>query len=88
MKNYKSYWKMFVRYISLLVKIIMSHSEYFVYFWMMLATISNDGILYMVFPFIIFGWALMLETKPGKNFWYFVVIYTQGLIVANFIVQL
>jgi hypothetical protein len=48
---------------------------------MMLALLSNGGLLYVVYPFIIFGIAMMEERRPGRIFWYFVIIYTQVLIV-------
>jgi len=43
---------------------------------MILATIMNGGMLYMVYPAIIFGIALCEEERPRKRFWYFVIFYT------------
>ena len=42
----------------------------------------------MVYPAMIFGYALMLERDPGKYFWYFIVVYTQILVLLQFIMQL
>lgn len=42
----------------------------------------------MVFPLMIFGYALLEESKPGKSFWFFTIIYTQIIILVQFTVQL
>jgi hypothetical protein len=34
----------------------------------------------MPYPFLVFGYALLIEEKPGKQFWYFVINYTQVII--------
>lgn len=59
---------------------IVSYSHLFCYFFMLLATIQNGGILYMVYPALIFGVALLEEDKPGKRFWFFVIYYTNSVL--------
>ena len=80
--------KMTSRYGSLASKIWASHSEYVCFFCMMLATILNGGILYLMYPFMIFAFTMTHETRPGACFWYTVIYYTQVLIFLNFVVQL
>jgi hypothetical protein len=75
-------------YFSVAFKIIVSHSEYFCYFWMLVATLSNGGLLYMFYPIVIFGYALLLEERPGKWFWFLVLGYTQVMIILNFMLML
>lgn len=60
----------------MLYKILASQVNLICYFFMILAFMKNGGLLYMVYPLIIFGYALMLERDPGKYFWYFIVVYT------------
>jgi len=55
---------------------------------MLSATYSNGGLLYMVYPLSIFGYALLEESKPTSRFWFFVIMYTQMLIQLQFTVQL
>jgi hypothetical protein len=43
---------------------------------MILATMMNGGWITMVYPFLVFGFALGEEEEPGQRFWYFVIIYT------------
>ena len=68
--------KLAVDYLILMWKMIASYTHIICYFFMLLAAISNGGIIYMVYPLMIFGYALMEENRPGKQFWYFVIIYT------------
>jgi hypothetical protein len=51
---------------------------------MILATIMNGGLMYMVYPALLFGIALVEEDRPGKVFWYFVIFYTQFLILIQY----
>lgn len=69
-------------------KILASYTHLFCYFFMLLALFSNGGLLYLVYPFIIFGIAMMEERRPGRIFWYFVIIYTQIIIIIQFLAQL
>lgn len=62
-------------------KILASYTHLFCYFFMMLALFTNGGVLYFVYPFAIFGIAMMEESRPGKTFWYFIIVYTQILII-------
>ena len=55
------------------------------YFFMLLALIMNGGLLYMVYPAMIFGIALCEEEEPGKRFWYFTMFYTQFIILLQYI---
>jgi hypothetical protein len=71
-----SYRRMLNRYLIVCYKIIVSYSEFFCYFWMLFATFANGGTLYLFYPFMIFGYALLLEERPGKWFWYLALGYT------------
>jgi disulfide bond formation protein DsbB len=55
---------------------------------MMIAVITNGGILFMVYPALVFGIALCDEERPGKKFWYFVIFYTQFIILLQYVAQL
>jgi len=43
---------------------------------MLYATFANGGALYLFYPLIVFGYALLLEERPGKWFWYLALAYT------------
>lgn len=75
-------------FVIMMWKIIASHTQLACYFFMLLATITNGGLIYMIYPFMIFGSAMMEESRPGMKFWYLVIIYTQIIIFCQFFVQL
>jgi hypothetical protein len=72
-------------FLVLFYKVMASYAHIFCYFFMILATITNGGIIYMVYPALVFGIALMEEDKPGKSFWFFTLVYTQIILLVQFI---
>ena len=55
---------------------------------MLFATIRSPGIVSLVYPLSIFGYALMEENGPKKGYWHFIMLYTQTLIVVEFSLSL
>ena len=80
--------KLCKRYAIEFYKILVSNSEILCYFWMLGCAFAKPGVLYMVYPLLIFGYAILEEQKPGRYFWFFVIFYTQVLILLNFAIQL
>jgi hypothetical protein len=76
------------RYFSMFKKILISHSHWACYFMMVAYLISNGGYLLLVYPIMIYGYALLNQSRPGKLFWYTTLYYTQILLILTFIVQL
>lgn len=77
-----------VRYLGLLLEIITSYSEMVCYFFMITSMMKNAGLISLVYPFAVFGYALMQEMKPKKEFWNLILLYTQFLILLKFFYQL
>lgn len=75
-ERYKSTSHLVALYFVLFWKITTSYAHLFCYFFMLLATIQKAGIIYMPYPAMIFGLALLEEDRPGKRFWFTVIIYT------------
>jgi hypothetical protein len=59
--NFRSGKTLAINYLTLFYKICLSHTDYFCYFFMLYAILSNGGLLYIVYPLLIFGYALCLE---------------------------
>ena len=76
------------RYFVVFYKTLLSYSELFCYTMMLLATFMKAGWLYMVYPVSIFGYCMCEEQRPGKKYWFFILFYTQGLLILNFMMQL
>lgn len=58
------------------------------YIFMVIAHMLNAGMISIIYPFAVFGYALMEETRPGKNFWIFMLKYTVFILFVKFACQL
>lgn len=87
-ENYKSRTHLAYLYVVMFWKILTSYAHLFCYFFMLYATIQKGGIIYMPYPAMIFGFALLEEDRPGKKFWFTVIIYTNIVMFFQFTAQL
>lgn len=55
---------------------------------MILSMILNAGLVSILYPFGVFGYALMEEGRPGKKFWNMMSAYTIFILFMKLIVQL
>jgi len=78
--------KLIKSYSGAFLKIFTSNLHVLCYFWMLWAVIENGGAIYMIYPFLIFGVALVSEERPGKKYWYFVLFYTQFILIVQYLV--
>jgi hypothetical protein len=76
---------MFKSYLGLFIEMLVSHSEMVCYFFMIISMMKNAGFISLIYPFTVFGYALMEELKPRKKFWYFILLYTEALILLKFL---
>jgi hypothetical protein len=58
------------------------------YFMMILSMILDAGIISIIFPFAVFGYALLEEVRPGKSFWKYMIIYSIAIITMKFVFNL
>ena len=65
-------------------KVIASNAHNFCYLFMIIAMIKAAGLLTLIYPLAVFGYALLEETRPGKKFWNFVLIYTMIVLGLKF----
>jgi hypothetical protein len=86
--KYIRFGGMLSAYLSLLLEILVTYSDYICYFFMLLSMMNNAGIISLVYPFMVLGYAIMEETSPTKRFWHFTLIYTVSLILLKFVYQL
>ena len=49
------------RYVFAISSVIVTYTELLCYFFMLIATIVKAGYLYMVYPFMIFGYCMLEE---------------------------
>jgi hypothetical protein len=55
---------------------------------MIVSMMKNAGLISLIYPFVVFGYALMEEINPKKRIWYLLMMYTQILIIFKFVFQL
>jgi hypothetical protein len=55
---------------------------------MMLSMYMNAGLISIFYPFSVFGYALLEETRPRHEFWRIVRIYTTCLLFIKFLLNL
>jgi hypothetical protein len=76
---------LFKSYLGLIIEIIVTYSDYICYMFMIISMMKNAGLISIIYPMIVFGYALMEEVNPKKQFWYAILIYTEVLIMIKFL---
>ncbi len=76
---------MILRLIETLIFIIISNTEYILYGLMIFSMYINAGLISLIYPISVFGYALMEETRPRRIFWEFIKKYTTALLFIKFI---
>ena len=80
--------RLILKYINLLLEVMTINLEKLAYIFMIVQSIIKPGICTVVYPISIFGYALLHETRPPKQYWYFILGYTQILMVLEFFLSL
>jgi hypothetical protein len=94
LKDLPNSWKftrpfsMVFKLIETLFYIVISNTHNLIYFCCIFSMYQNAGLIGLVYPFSIFGFALLEETRPRKEFWIFLMNYTIVLMTLKFILNL
>ena len=57
----------------------------FAYMFMILAQMVSAGLITLIYPFAVFGYALIEECRPGKQFWQFMIKYTLVILFFKYL---
>ena len=68
--------------------IFISKIQAIIYFWMIMSMYSNNGLISLVYPLAVFGYALLEETRPKQFFWTYLRRYTIIIVFLKFIINL
>jgi len=79
---------MFFKLLEIFFYIIISNTQNLIFFSMMLSMYMNAGLISIVYPILLFGYALLEETRPRKGFWEYLRYYTTTLLFIKFIFNL
>jgi hypothetical protein len=74
--------------ISSIFRAIICQTDTIAYICMLVSMYNNAGILAIIYPFAVFGYALLEETRPGKHFWRFILGYSLLVLVLKYTVNL
>lgn len=65
-----------------------SQTQNFIYFSMLFSMYQNAGIISLFYPISVFGYAMLEETRPRKEFWNLVRTYTTVIMFFKFTLNL
>lgn len=68
-----------------LIQIWMSNLKGLIYFFMVLSMFANTGLISLIYPISVLGYAMLEETRPRKGFWHFFLVYTTVILLIKFI---
>jgi len=79
---------LFFKYVETFFYSLISNTENIIYLCMMASMYQSAGLISVPYPFAIFGYALIEETRPRDSFWNWVRIYTTIILTIKFIFNL
>jgi hypothetical protein len=68
-----------------LFRAVISNTASIAYLCMVMSMYTNAGIVAIVYPIMVFGYALLEETRPGKRFWRFMLGYSLTVLLLKYI---
>jgi len=71
-----------------LTQAIICNTQKLAYFFMLLSIFTNAGLISIVYPLAVFGYALLEETRPSKRFWRIMLYYSISVICLKCIMNL
>jgi hypothetical protein len=77
----KHYWLCFYRY-------ILSSTQFYCFFAMILAHAFGGSIITVVYPISVFIYALTEHCRPRWNYWSLILLYTEVILALKLILQL
>ena len=72
------------RLLLALYYMFLSHSEYIVFFLMILNIVLNGSIISLFYAALIFCWGLLSIPWPTKRFWLVLILYTMLVLVTKY----
>ncbi len=72
------------RLLVALYYMFLSHSDYLVWFLLILNIILNGSVLSLFYAVLIFGWGLLSIPWPTKRFWICLILYTMLVLIVKY----
>lgn len=77
-----------MKWISAIIRAIVSNTQGISYICMLISIFTNAGFISIVYPFAVFGYALLEETRPSKYFWRVMLYYSISVVLAKCLMNL
>jgi hypothetical protein len=84
-ETYMKFWSIFNRYLTVVPRIAATHSDLLCYFCMIFSMMINAGLISIVYPFAVFGYAILQENRPSFRFWKTMLYYTSFIIILKLV---
>jgi hypothetical protein len=86
--QFMKFQNLFPTYMKLIFQIFLCNLDFFVYLSMIYSMMENAGFISIIYPFSVFGYALLEEIRPTKYYWDFMLKYTIVILFIKFAVNL
>ena len=74
--------------IKSILKYLIEHNEYIIYFFLLLNHFINGNILSIIYPLFALIFGIIQYPRPSKLFWKILMVYTTFIIFLKFLIQL
>ena len=82
-KEFVKFSRLWISFVGMIPKALISKMGVIAYAFMIYSMISNAGLISILYPLTVFGYALMEEGRPSAKFWNFIVFYTTMIILLK-----
>jgi hypothetical protein len=87
-KEFVKFSRIWITLLGVIPKAIISNASGYAYLFMILSMCWNAGLISILYPLAVFGYALMEEARPSKYYWSFITFYTVLIIFVKTLFQL
>ena len=87
-KEFVKFSRISISFLGVIPKALISKMAAIAYLFMIVSMITNAGFISILYPFAVFGYALIEEGRPPKHFWNFIIFYTTMIIFLKTLFQL
>lgn len=72
------------RLLTAVYYMFLSHSDYLVFFLLVLNILLNGSLLSLMYAVLVFGWGLLSIPWPTKRFWICLILYTMLVLIVKY----
>ena len=80
--------KIFLFLLQSIFNYLIEHSEYTIYFFILLYHLLNGKLLSFIYPIFVLIFGIIQYPRPSKIFWKILMVYTTFVIFLKFLIQL